>query len=363
MSFITLIIVISVLVFVHELGHFIVAKLSKVRVDEFSIGFPPRLWSFRRGETLYSLNLILFGGYVKIFGENPDEASISGPDSGRSFINKNRGVQALILIAGVAMNIVFAWILLSGSFMLGVTQAVPDDAAASRVLVAEVIEGSPAEAAGIKKEDIIQSLTDAQGSKFDQVNAGVVGQAIRESGGKPITLTYQRGSDEMSASVVPRDGVVEGKMAIGIAMANVAEVEYSFVRSLWEGTKTTWSLTVGTAVGIVEFFKNLFVFEADLAQVSGPVGIAEYLNQAREFGFSTFLSLVALISINLAVINLVPFPALDGGRLLFVGIESIIRRPLNPKIANTLNIIGFILLLLLMIVITTSDISKLAVSR
>lgn len=362
MSFITLILVISVLVFVHELGHFIVAKLSKVRVDEFAIGFPPKLWSFKKGETTYSLNLILFGGYVKIFGENPDADSISGPDSGRSFVHKNRGVQAMILIAGVAMNVVFAWLLLSGSFMLGVTQAVESDTGTSKVLIAEVVKGSPAEEAGLQREDIIGSITDSSGKKYEQVNASVVDSAIKNSNGKPITLTYQRGVEDRTVNITPKLGVVPDKLAIGVSMVNVASVKYPFFKSLIEGAKATYSLTIATTVGLFEFFKSLFIFEADLTQVSGPVGIAGYLNQAREFGMSTFLSFVALISINLAVINMVPFPALDGGRLLFVTIESIIRRPLNPKIANTLNIVGFALLLLLMLIITTSDIGKL-VSR
>ena len=139
MSFITLIIVISVLVFVHEFGHFIVAKRSGVRVDEFSIGFPPRIWSKKYGETLYSLNLVPFGGYVKIFGENPDAESLHGRDSQRSLVNKNRGVQAAILIAGVAMNILFAWILLSASFMIGVTQASSQNSAMTMVMATEII--------------------------------------------------------------------------------------------------------------------------------------------------------------------------------------------------------------------------------
>jgi len=121
MSVIIFLIALTVLVFVHELGHFLVAKWAGIRVDEFAIGFPPRLFSWQRGETRYSINLLPFGGFVKIFGENPDEASISGPDSTRSFVNKHRGLQAAVLVAGVAANVIFAWLLISISLMLGLT--------------------------------------------------------------------------------------------------------------------------------------------------------------------------------------------------------------------------------------------------
>ncbi len=348
MSFITLIIVISILVFVHELGHFIAAKLSKVRVDEFAIGFPPKLFSFKWGETLYTVNLILLGGFVKIFGETPDADSIAGPDSGRSFVNKNRGLQAIILIAGIAMNIAFAWILLSGSLMLGVREATDNPELASSVLVAEVVQGSPAERAGLIANDVIQDT-----------NSTKLQKAIADSKGAPITLSYLRGQTVATTSIAAVGGIVEGKSAIGIAMIDVADVRYGFFRALYEGAKNTWNLTVDTAFGILMFLKSIFMFKADIGAVSGPVGIATYLNQAREFGAATLIMFVAVISINLAVVNLLPFPALDGGRLLFVAIEAIIRRPISPKIANTLNAVGFGLLLLLMLVITVSDVTKL----
>jgi regulator of sigma E protease len=359
MSFITLIIVISILVFVHEFGHFIVAKKSGVRVDEFSIGFPPRIWSFKKGETTYSINLIPFGGYVKIFGENPDEDSMNGPDSKRSFVNKRRGIQALILVAGISMNIIFAWVLLSASYMIGVEQSPRTASSTTAVLVAEVLPHSPAEAAGLKENDLVLSITDTKGVIHNKLNSPEIENIVASSNGKPIMLSIDRGGQIYTTSIAAKDGVVKDKAALGIAMVDVENLKLSFFPALWEGAKTTGVLITTTAIGIKDFLIQIFTFKADLSQVSGPVGIAGYLNQARQFGLSALLAFVALISINLAVINLLPFPALDGGRLLFVAIESIIRRPINPKIANTLNLIGFGLLLLLMVTITFSDISKL----
>lgn len=261
------------------------------------------------------------------------------------------------------MNILFAWVLLSGSYMLGVSQAANNSSEASTVLVAEVIKNSPAEKAGLMRDDMIISITDASGTKHEKVNSSIIESTITSSNGSPVILTYKRADQTFSTDIKPESNVIQGKPAIGIAMADVSDVKYSFGKSIVEGAKMTYVMTVATTIGIFEFLKSIISFGADLSQVSGPVGIAGYLNQAREFGLSTLLSFVAVISINLAVINLLPFPALDGGRLLFVGIESVIRRRLNPRIANTLNVIGFVLLLALMVVITTSDISKLTVSH
>lgn len=367
MSFITLILVISILVFVHELGHFLVAKKSGVRVDEFSIGFPPRIWSKQVGETLYSVNLIPFGGYVKIFGENPDADSLDGPDRTRSFINKPRHIQAAILVAGVVMNILFAWALISASFAIGVSQ-VSSESLPKFVVVTGVEKDSPAEIAGIKSGDLITDISlksQVESQKQNPLNTDekISSERIREvvtaSNSTPIVLTYIRGSEVATTSIVAKEGVVAGKLAIGVQMADVSNIKLPIHKALIAGAQSTYDLFVSTTVGTLRFFGSAFVLDANLHDVSGPVGIAGYLNQAREFGFSTLLAFVAMISINLAVINLFPFPALDGGRLLFVAIEAIIRRPINPKISNTLNLIGFGLLMILMITITVSDIGKL----
>lgn len=351
MSFITLIIVISILVFVHELGHFLAAKISGVRVDEFAIGFPPKIWSIKKGETVYSVNLILLGGYVKIFGENPDAESISGPDKERSFINKNRGLQAFILIAGVLMNVLFAWMLLSTSLMFGVNEAVSDPIQADAVLISKVLPDSPALIAGLKNNDVIVAINN------EKANSSLLLQTVSAS--KVIDLSIKRGSEMLDISISPSSGVIEGKSAIGVALVDISNRQYGFVDAVIQGAKSTIEIFLDTFNATIGFIKRIFLFKADLDQVSGPVGIATYLEQAREFGFDTLLMFVAMISINLAVVNLLPFPALDGGRLLFVAIESLIRRSINPKFANTVNIMGFSLLLLLMLFITFSDVGKL----
>jgi regulator of sigma E protease len=364
MSFITLILVISILVFVHELGHFLVAKKSGVRVDEFAIGFPPRIYAKKYGETTYAINLIPFGGYVKIFGENPDEESMDGPDKKRSFVNKPRHIQALILVAGIVMNILFAWALLSASFMIGAPQA-SNVSSGNYVFVTDVVKGSSAEAVGLKSGDLITDIEISQKSQVESqkensttISAEKIKAVVTESKGSPLVLSYIRGSDKATTSINAKVGD-KGQYLIGVQMADVENTKLPFFSAILEGTKATYHLFNATMVGTLKFFGSAFTLNANLQDVSGPIGIAGYLNQAREFGVSTLFSFVAIISLNLAVINLLPFPALDGGRLLFVAIEAVIRRPINPKVANTLNLIGFGLLMLLMITITVSDVGKL----
>ncbi|MBI4155796.1 MAG: site-2 protease family protein [Candidatus Zambryskibacteria bacterium] len=266
MSIIIFITSLAILILVHEFGHFIVAKKFGIRVDEFGLGFPPRLLSKKWEETIYSLNLIPFGGFVKIFGEDfqtPSENVAAPACAGRpstlgvtadqtSFQYKPKWIQAFVLVAGVTANIIFAWLLISFLFL--------------------------------KSDGIIAFL---------------------------------------------------------------------------EGAKTTLFIAKETIFGLAIFLWNIITFTADFSQISGPVGIASIFGEATMLGLSHIIYLTAVISINLAVINLLPFPALDGGRLLFVGVEAIIRRPISQKIIHYSNVLGFAFLIMLMIMVTGHDILKL----
>ena len=363
MTIIIFILILGVLVFVHELGHFLVAKKAGIKVDEFSIGFPPRLLSKKIGETLYSVNIVPLGGYVKIYGENPDDESTTGPDSRRSFVNKNRGVQALVLSAGIASNIIFAWLLISIGLMIGLPTPVDSTNSANisnaHVVVADVVTKSPASKADIRLGDSILSLQSGTDKTVEVLNSDDVGQFVSSHGGKEITVTLLRGTETLETKVTPSDNIIQNKPAIGISMATVGILKYSFLGSFLESVKITWNLTKLIAEGIGSFFYNVFTFKADISQVSGPVGIAGMVGEAQRLGLVYLLTFTALISLNLAIINIVPFPALDGGRLLFVAIEAIIRRRINPKIQNWVNGVGFAILILLMIVVTYNDIVKL----
>lgn len=361
-------VVLTILVFVHELGHFLIAKWSKVRVDEFAIGFPPRLFSWKRGETEYALNLLPFGGYVKIFGENPDEAETGDK---RNFAAQNRLVQAAILLGGVLFNILFAWFLFAFALTLGLT--VPTDYSGSlplnnvSVQVVSTLPGSPAEKAGLSTGDEILAV-DAAGIKLDDLSVEGVQAFIAAHKDEPVSFHLKRRSNVGTGivieggetiSVVPVEGVVSGKAAIGVSLAELGTLQLSPVAAFTEGLKMTWRTASSVAEGLWHFAAKAFAGRASVSEVTGPVGIATLVGHASEFGFAYLLGFAAFISVNLAVINLIPFPALDGGRLLFVIIEGIIRRPLNPRILTITNAVGFVLLILLMIIVTWKDVAGL----
>jgi len=363
-SAITFIIILAILVFVHELGHFLVAKLFGIRVDEFSIGFPPRLLKKQVGETLYSINLIPFGGYVKIFGENPDEESIAGPDSARSFVNKRKMIQVAVLVAGVVGNVAFAWMLVSFGNMFGMpTSVTPENSMYLRdakVLITAIAPGSPATAAGIKSGDaILEARSGADVLPFTSITPESIQDFISSHGEEKLTLSLGRGDETVTIEAFPVTGIVEGRVALGISMDHVGLQSLPIHKAFYRGAVSTIELTGSTATGLYNFVTQAFLGKAKFSDVSGPVGIAGMVGEAQSLGFSYLIYFTALISINLAVINLVPFPALDGGRILFVAIEAIRRKAIPPHVANMLNGIGFVLLITLMLVVTYKDIAKL----
>jgi regulator of sigma E protease len=362
MTIILFLVVLAILIFIHELGHFIVAKKSGIRVDEFAIGFPPKILSWVRGETKYVLNLIPFGGYVKIFGENPDDESLTGVDSARSFVNAKRWKQICVLLAGITMNIIFAWVLISASFMFGSMVPVGEEASNyskyikdTQIVLVNIIPGSPAEKAGLKLGDKLISVASTSGKELTV--SGVI-DIIKNSTSTDVVLTYSRSGDLIQAKIVPEYNQTENRKVIGIVMQSVGIVRLNPVLALWEGGKLTIANIQQVAVGLSIFLWHAVIGQADFSQVSGPVGIVGMVGDAATFGLAYFLGFIAIISLNLAVINLIPFPALDGGRVLFSIIEIIIRRPIKPIIANSVNTIGFFVLIALMLIITYKDILK-----
>lgn len=362
MTVIIFLLILTLLIFVHELGHFVTAKLFKIRVDEFAIGFPPKAFSVTKGETKYALNLIPFGGYVKIFGENPDEESIEGPDKDRSFVHKPKWVQTIVLAAGVCMNVVLAWILISVSLMSGVAVSEHDypgrELQDVQIMITTVVPNSPAHEAGVKGGDVITSIASGddvlRGASIEEYQAFIEPRANEE-----LSLSLMRGGEAVETTVTPTVGIIERGAAIGIGMDNIGTLKLSFFEALWHGVKLTGTLLERVTVGLYQFITQAFTGQADFSQVTGPVGIAGLVGDARELGYTYLLTFTALISLHLAVINLVPFPALDGGRILFVAIEAVVRRPIPPKFANITNAIGFALLILLMVVVTWNDIVRL----
>jgi regulator of sigma E protease len=362
MSLIFFILLLVVLVWVHELGHFSVAKLFGIRVDEFAIGFPPRLLTVKWGETRYSFNLLLVGGYVSIYGEDGDT---SDP---RSFARKSRWVQAAVVVAGIAMNVVFAWLILSAGYMYGLPSAIEHKGYGvvtnARPTVVATLPNSPAAKAGMEPNDVVLMITSAKDS-FDtrplntDHEAAPVHDFIVAHADSSLVITVLRNGVEKNFVVRAAEGIVEGKKVVGVELDDVGVLKLLPPVALAQGALIAKEMVVAEATGLSDLVVGAVRGNADLSQVSGPVGIATIGSQAVSQGYAMIITITALISINLALINILPVPGLDGGRLLFIIIEGIMRRPISKTVATTATLIGFGLLVLLMIVVTAHDIAKL----
>lgn len=391
MSIIIFIAVLFILILVHEWGHFIVAKKTGMRVDEFGIGFPPKLFGIKKGETEYTINVFPIGGFVRIFGEdgagapsspvsssdekpdtklnpvNESEGLIDGigetepSDNNRSFVSRPKWAQALVLIAGVTMNIIFAWFLFVLAFMIGVPTAVDENTASSeaKVVVTGVVPESPAD--GIIPSQVIINEVAVANTVLSNPTASEFSNFVSQYEGQEVSVTYKNKDITNTVYLTPATGVVpsnEDKVAIGVALSMVDTVSLGFLEAVKQSAIVTYRTLIAIGVGLWGLLSDTFVGQADFSSVAGPVGIAGLVGEAAAFGFTSLLTFTAVISLNLAVINMLPFPALDGGRLMFVGVEAITRRRIDPVWVLRLNVIGFVLLIALMVAVTYNDVIK-----
>jgi regulator of sigma E protease len=345
MSVVILIIILGVLIFVHEFGHFITAKKSGIRVDEFPIG-----------------------GYVKIFGETPDEDSLD-PNRKDSFLNKSAMTQASVLVGGVLFNVLLAFILFAIALMAGSPAIVTDDNSSSIeesfVVVTNVFEESPAEMAGLQFGDQIlniESINSETGEvvslNSENITIGGLQETVSSSDGE-ISVTVNRNDEILELLLTPQTGIIGDKPAIGISMERIGKMELGFFASIGKAYLLTGEMIRDITIGLVSLIGSAIVGNASLDSVAGPVGIVGLVDNASAFGFYYMLTFTAFISINLAVLNILPFPALDGGRLLILLIETVSRRRIKHSVVNWINAIGFLILIGFMIVITINDISRL----
>jgi regulator of sigma E protease len=365
MSLLLFFIVLVILVVVHEFGHFVVAKLSGMKVEEFGFGFPPRLFAKKKGETVYSFNALPFGGFVKILGESEVDiaerclaGTVSQADLKRSFVAQKWWKQALVVVAGVVFNFLLAWLLMSIGFAVGMPVAAGDKAVANEaLLVTSVLADSPAALAGLRTGDRIVSVFD--GGATPELNEKSFQNFIAAHDGQEIGLVIARGGEEETIRVTPISGVIAEKPGIGISLALVGIKKLPPHLAVVEGFKETVLLTKQTATILATLIRDAFVGEAKLDSLTGPVGLVGVVGSAFALGFVHLVSLTALISVNLAIINLVPFPALDGGRLVVILLERLIGRRISPKAIGTANALGFIILIFLLILVTYNDIIRL----
>ncbi len=348
------IILLGLLVLVHEWGHFIVARKFGVRVEEFAFGFPPRLASITRRGTRYALNLIPIGGYVKIYGESGEDER-----DRESFSSRSLGQRLAIIAAGVGMNVVLAWVLFSAGHAIGLPTVLGEEegAGAAAVTVISIAPASPAEEAGLRFGDVIQQLETGD-EKLEIRRIADVQKFIDAHRGEKITLRLSRGEELVGETLVARKEPPPGEGALGIAMANVGVVRSPWWRAPLDGAKTTASAVVAIVGALGRTARDLFSTGELSADVSGPVGIFVFANESRRLGISYLLELAGILSVNLALLNILPIPALDGGRILFLFIEGVRGVKINQKIEQAIHTVGFALLLFLMAAITYRDIVR-----
>ncbi len=364
----------------HELGHFLLAKKFGITVEEFGIGYPPRLWGRKIKNTIYSINWLPFGAFVKILGEDETQKKTKG-----SFAGKPLWQRALVLFGGVVSFWIIAFLIITIlAGISGVPTAVPDSFNGTgketpKVHIFSVAKNSPADLSGIKTGDEILKLTqrvvtlsEAKGLGRDSSliaqndiaittnKVGEIQEFIASHKGEEILFSLQRGEKVLEISATPRVNPPKGEGALGIALARVAHMQVVWYKSPWIGLKITALQTKDIPVQWYELIKKKInkVPTSDV-QLVGPVGLGQIMTQALGQGVGNYLMLVAIISIYLAFFNLLPISALDGGRLLFIAIEAIRLKPVNPKVEQKITTIFFAALILMALIFTIQDIRRL----
>lgn len=354
MSILLFIVILGLLVFVHELGHFVAARRAGVRVEEFGFGFPPRLFGRRRGATIYSINLIPFGGFVRLFGEqNGDQVDVG------SFQAISLPKKVFVMAAGVLMNYALAFILLTGVLAAGVTVEpanVKVDSGATitnRQTVAIVTAQGAADKAGLKTGDIIHRVNDQIFTTTESLAA-----YTRRENFPILEVTGSRDGEPLQVTITPKATSDINAPHYDFGVSEIGTLRYPWYSAPWAGLRSTISLSWQSIVGFGQVIGQL-VNSGTLSQdVAGPVGIAVLTGEVSRLGLTSLVQFVALLSISLAVINFLPIPALDGGRAFFLIAQKVFRKKMNPQIENYIHAGGFYLLLLMIVLISVRDVQR-----
>lgn len=352
---------ISFLVIVHELGHFLAAKWLGVGVEKFAIGFPPKIWSKKIGETEYSVNAILLGGYVKLVGENEGDNQAKN-----SYMAKTPLVQLIILVSGVAMNLAVGILLLWLALMIG-TQPIlsgvtkmPGIVNGQKVVINDVEKNTPAEKEGLKGGDVILKV-DGQSVSQDSDVMSIIQGKVGQNGAK-VDVEVQRGSETINKTISTYKSKVKTNKGetevnrIGILLSTEGKVSANPINAFIIAVRMTAQTVAVTLLGIFNLFKLILTQFKLSPDISGPVGIVMYTSYFSKLGFTSFMQFVALISITLAVFNILPIPALDGGQIFFTLIEVASNRKFSDKTKSMIQLAGFSALILLMIAVTIKDV-------
>lgn len=357
---ITLIVIVGliVLILAHEFGHFIAAKIFNVKVEEFGIGYPPRLFGKQIGETFYSVNLLPLGGFVRIHGEDEKlereehekDTTTDSLSVERSFANQAIWKRTVILIAGVTMNMIAGWFIFSGVLMMG---------SPAHLAVTEVAKDSPAYAVGVRPNDFIVSAKLGVITLTDPIVGDDFIGAMKKVAGQKVSIDVLRDGKTIPLEIASRTNPPAGEGSLGISLADAGVAKQSFFKAVGNGFMVAVTVFWLTLKGFISLILGIFTSPGTaLASVAGPVGVFGIATQTGKMGLVYLFQLIALISVNLAVLNLIPFPALDGGRVFFLLIEKLKGSPVSYKTQKIVNMVGFAALIFLMVFVTIHDVGN-----
>ena len=350
---VSFIVCLGILIFVHELGHFLFAKLFKVRVLKFSLGFGPKVFSKTVGETEYQLSALPLGGYVKMFGENPDEQEEAGSDKDASFAHKSVGQRFLIVLAGPVFNLLFSLVLF---FFVFLFMGLPDSRDTTRI--GEVTAESPAATAGILAGDTILTINGhATEEWLDVLNL------VKDSRGEALDFLVARNGEEVSLVVIPAihpvknifGEEVDERYMVGIVKAD--ELFYTptgVVGAFQAACSQTWMYISLTVLGFVKLIQQV----VPVSELGGPILIAQIAGKQMQAGWINFVFFTGLLSVNLGILNLLPIPVLDGGHLMFLSFEAVRRKPMSEKMQIFAQQVGIAFLGIAMIFVFYNDLAR-----
>lgn len=356
-------IILSILVFIHELGHYAVARWIGVHVEEFGFGLPPRIWGKKVGRTIYSINWLPIGGFVKLAGEDESSDLHEGNASKnvqQFFWARSKKERSAILLAGVTMNFLLA----VGITTYLLTQGVYERT--GRVHLENVVAGSPAETAGLQVNDVIVSAEEYHANIADTAlsispkNPKELIDFTNSHKGREVLVTVLRDGETITTVLIPRVESPEGEGPMGVAISDLEERKYSLLQAPGKALIMNLERARDMLVGLGTVLSRVIRLQSPGADVAGPIGIAQVTGQAVRFGFKAVLEFMSILSLNLAVLNILPIPALDGGRFLFVFLEKILGRKVRPAFEQSTHQIGMIVLLILIGLVSINDILRLA---
>jgi len=353
--------ILGLLIFVHEIGHFAAAKIGGIKVEEFAFGFPPRIWSRKRGETRYAINAIPIGGYVKMLGET-DES-----DSPRSFSKKKPLTRALVSIAGVIMNVILAWLILMLGFAIGMSplvsasSSIPGKIISTSVIIAGVEADSAASKVGLAQGDELLQGHGVGEADVVFTTAAALVDFTKSHAGKEVEMVYKRnGQESLVSATLPEDS----ETPLGVAVVDNSLIRTPLYLAPIVAFREIVRIIEINFVFLGNFFKQLFATGVVSKEVGGPVAIYVFTGMAVRAGVMVVMQFIAILSISLALINILPFPALDGGRLLFIILEKIFRRKVvKENIENIIHAVGFVLILLFAVLVTYKDIVNFIIKK